>query len=113
MRSDALYLQDIVEASEAVSRFIGFRNQAEFAADDILRSAVLLKLLNIGEAVRQMSEATKAENPEVPWKVIAGFRNRTIHEYFSVDWQIVWETAIGDLPPLRAQIQAILDKEFG
>ena len=96
MRSDALYLADILDAIEAIERFVTGFDEARFLADELVQSAVLQKLSIIGEAAAKLSDATRDRLPEIPWKEIIGFRNIAVHAYFSVDWRIVFFTvAVG------------------
>jgi len=60
-----------------------------------------------GEACNQISDAFKVAHPEIEWKPIKGFRNISIHEYFGVNFQIVWEIAQNDLPFLKKQFSDI------
>ena len=112
MRREELYLRDIVEAADAVQRFITDVNEEKFFSDEMRQSAVLQKLMLIGEASARLSESFLAQYPEIPWADIVGFRNIAVHEYFAVDWSIVWTTATKDVPELRHQIADILDREF-
>ena len=75
MRSDALYLADILDAIEAIERFVTGFDEARFLADELVQSAVLQKLSIIGEAAAKVSDATRDRLPEIPWKEIIGFRN--------------------------------------
>ena len=108
MRTDTLYLTDIIEATADIHRFIGPSTESEFIGHDMMKSAVLQKLMVIGEAASRVSGELVARHPEIPWRDIAGFRNIAIHAYFSVDWRIVWATATQDTPELAAQISALL-----
>ncbi len=108
MRSDRLYLADIVEAADAIAAFIYGVDAEHFLRDDLVRSAVLHKLTVIGEAAARVSMPLRARFTEVPWSDIVGFRNIAIHAYFSVDWQIVWQAASWDTPQLREQVAKIL-----
>jgi uncharacterized protein with HEPN domain len=101
MRSDALYLADILDAIEAIERFVTGFDEARFLADELVQSAVLQKLSIIGEAAAKLSDATRDRLPEIPWKEIIGFRNIAVHAYFSVDWRIVFVTVADDLPMLK------------
>ena len=74
----------------------------------MLRSAVLQKLIVIGEAAGHLSEKFSNKNPEIPWVDMINFRNFAVHEYFSVNWKIVWDTAIGDIPPIEKQIAKLV-----
>ena len=106
MRSDALYLADILDAIEAIERFVTGFDEAGFLADELVQSAVLQKLSIIGEAAAKLSDATRDRLPEIPWKEIIGFRNIAVHAYFSVDWRIVVVTVADDLPMLKRFVDA-------
>ena len=106
MRSDALYLADILDAIEAIERFVTGFDEARFLAGELVQSAVLQKLSIIGEAAAKLSDATRDRLPEIPWKEIIGFRNIAVHAYFSVDWRIVLVTVADDLPMLKRFVDA-------
>jgi uncharacterized protein with HEPN domain len=72
---------------------------------------VLQKLIVIGEAAARLPRQFTHSHPEVPWVDIVGFRNIAVHEYFAVDWSIVWVTASEDVPVLRRAVARILDEE--
>lgn len=107
-RRERLYLLDIVEAGEAISRFVAGIDRERFVGDDLMRSAVLHKLQVIGEAAGRVSETTRALAPAVPWRQVVGFRNFTVHAYFSVDWDVVWATAIDDAPAITSAVRILL-----
>lgn len=109
MRNDRLFLADILDAVEAIERFTAGMDEARFVADELVQSAVLQKLSVIGEAAGRLSEVTRAQAPEIPWKEIIGFRNVAVHAYFSVDWRVVFVTVIDDLPLLKQGIARQLD----
>ncbi|MBK8759713.1 MAG: DUF86 domain-containing protein [Sulfuritalea sp.] len=108
MRSDALYLADILDAIEAIERFVTGFDEARFLADELVQSAVLQKLSIIGEAAAKLSDATRDRLPEIPWKEIIGFRNIAVHAYFSVDWRIVFVTVADDLPLLKRFVDVLV-----
>jgi uncharacterized protein with HEPN domain len=62
------------------------------------------------EAARNLSSEIKSQNPDVQWAEIVGFRNILVHEYFSLDLDIIWETVSRNIPDLRAQVSEILKK---
>jgi len=113
MRREELYLRDIVDASDAIQRFVEEVDEQDFIVDEMRQSAVLQKLMIIGEAVARISESFRKQYPEIPWTDIVGFRNIVVHEYFSIDWSIVWTTATDDVPELQQQITSILDSDYG
>lgn len=108
MRSDELYLADIVQAADSIARFVESMTEESFIDDDLVRSAVLHKLSVIGEASARVSSEFRESHPGVPWADIIGFRNIAIHAYFSVDWRLVWNAAVSDAPALKRDIEAIV-----
>jgi uncharacterized protein with HEPN domain len=76
--------------------------------DEIRQAAILQKLIVIGEAPARPPDEFHQKHLEIPWTDIVGFRNIAVHEYFAVNWQIVWSTATKDVPMLREQISELL-----
>ena len=112
MRDYRLYLKDILAALESVETFVEKISFEEFCADDKTASAVIRKFEIIGEATKNIPEDLRRQYPQIPWKEMAGMRDRLIHFYFGVDPQLVWTTVKERLPKLKPQIQNIL-KELG
>ena len=77
-------------------------------ADRMRQDAIIRKLEIVGEAVKQVSDATRQRRPEIPWKQIAGMRDRLTHAYFGVDLTLVWRVVERDLRPLDTAIEALL-----
>ena len=112
MRPEVLYLQDIIEAAEAIGRFVAGVPRRDFMKDELRQSGVLQKLIVIGEAAAHLSGEFKDRHPEIEWGDIVGFRNIAVHEYFGVSWRVVWVTAIEDVPDLHARVSKILSQEY-
>jgi uncharacterized protein with HEPN domain len=112
MRPERLYLLDIVEAAGNVTIHVGGLDREGFLGDVTARAAVLHELTVIGEGAARLSEEFRARHATVPWSKIVAFRNFVVHEYFSLDWRIVWDTATDLVPLLRSQVSAILEAEF-
>lgn len=108
MRDERLYLTDIVEAADAISRFLAGVNEEEWSEDEMRQSATMHQLVVIGEAASRLSRRFREAYPEITWPDIIGFRNLAVHAYFAVSWPIVWVTATEDVPALREQIARIL-----
>ncbi|MBI5824026.1 MAG: DUF86 domain-containing protein [Chloroflexi bacterium] len=112
MRPEKLYLTDIVEAAQAIERFLMGYDFNDFEKNDMLNSAVLQKLTVIGEAASRLSKDFTTRFPEIPWVDIISFRNIAVHEYFAIRWDIAWVAASEEVPVLRAQIEKILQDDF-
>jgi uncharacterized protein with HEPN domain len=112
MRREELYLRDIIEAAEAIHKFLSGVKKNAFLTNDLLRSAVLQKLSVIGEAAARLPLKFRKSHPEIPWEDIIGFRNIAVHPYFAVDWSIVWVSATQEAPELGRMISGILAREF-
>ncbi len=108
MRPEILNLTDIVEAADAIGRFVDDVEKEDFLRDELRQSAVLQKLTVIGEAAARLSEEFRNRHPVVPWPRVIGLRNVAVHEYFSVNWEIIWVTATLNVPLLREQVAAML-----
>lgn len=106
------YLEHILDAIDRARRYAGtVGNLAGLEQDRMVQDAIVRTLAVIGEAVtRLQKEAPEfiTAHPEVPWSLMRGMRNKIIHDYFEVAWDVVWNTVQGDLPALRQQIAAIL-----
>ena len=112
MRPERLYLQDMVEAADNIAFHIVGRSRAQFLGDRTARAAVLHELTVIGEATARLPVEFRGRHPEVPWSKIVAFRNLVVHEYFGLDWPIVWDTATTLVPVLREQVARVLSAEF-
>ena len=112
MRRDELYLRDIIEAADAIAGFVANVDEGVFVGSDLLRSATLFKLTIIGEASARLSDELKTRYPDVEWNAIIGFRSIAVHAYFSVNWSIVWVSALTDAPALRTRILQIMAAEL-
>lgn len=78
--------------------------------DPLVSRAVIRSLEIIGEASRQLSEPTRQALPEIPWRMISGMRNRLIHEYFGVDYDIVHNVIQHEIPPLKEALERFLNR---
>ncbi len=110
MRDYTLYLKDILGAIESIERFIAGMDLGAFQTDDKTASAVLRKLEIIGEAVKRIPDEIRQKHPQVPWKEMAGMRDRLIHFYFGVDYHLVWKAITERLPRVKQEIEKILQK---
>lgn len=109
MRPELLYLADIIEAADAIARYLAaLTGEEDFYEDDLRQSAILQKLIVIGEAASHLSAPFRERFVDVEWADIVAFRNIAVHAYFSVKWEIVWVTATQDVPRLCQRVVEIL-----
>jgi uncharacterized protein with HEPN domain len=112
MRPGKLYLADIVEAADAITQYLAGLTKEKFLSDEIIRSAIVFKLIIIGEAAGQLSEALRQRYRYIPWSDVIGLRHIAVHAYHKLDWDILWDAATREAPALRAKIAAILEAEY-
>jgi len=112
LRREQSFLKDILSASSKIEAIVAATSEDSFLRNDILPAAVLHHLTVIGEAISRLSIELRGRHPEVPWRQIIAVRHRIVHAYFDLDWQILWDAAIDDIPKLRRQILGILATEF-
>ncbi len=111
MPRDSEALLDIVRAARLVVEFVGGMNEDAFLKDAKTQSAVLHQLLILGEAVKRLSSEFRASHSDMPWALIAGMRDRVIHEYNAVDLNEVWRTVQRDVPDLLRYVESILPED--
>jgi len=106
------YLRDILEATEAMREFLApVSSQAQFKGDRKTVYAVVRAFELMGEATKSIPTSFRRRHPGVPWREMAGMRDKVIHEYFGVDMAVLWKTATEDVPAVREAIRTILESE--
>ncbi len=105
MKDDSVYINQILDAVSKIEKFTDGMNQENFVKNQMAQSAVIMQLMLIGELVKKISTETK-NNISLPWKDIAGFRDKAIHDYFGMDLNLVWNTVVSDIPILKKNLKA-------
>ncbi len=107
MKKDNAYLKDMQDAISDIEVFVTNIDEAEFYRNKEKKYAVVRALEIIGEAAKNLSKELRAKHKEIPWKEIAGLRDKLIHGYFGIKWELVWETVKNKIPELKNQLLKI------
>ena len=102
-----IYLVHIVECIDAIAGYIAGLEKDSFLNDELIQDAVQRRLSIIGEAVKNLSPDLRSQYADIPWRRIAGMRDKLIHDYFGVDGDLVWEVSTSLLPPLKGRLEQI------
>jgi uncharacterized protein with HEPN domain len=108
MRRDDAYLLDILIAARKAIKFVSGISRDEFEKNELVQNAVMHPLEVMGEAANLLSDDFREDHQEIPWHKMIGMRNRLIHEYFRVDYGVVWDTIAKDLPELVRLIEPLV-----
>lgn len=103
-----LYLQHILESAIEIQGYIAGMHKRTFIKDRKTQDAVIRRFEIIGEAAKRLTDEVRGQEPTIPWRQIASMRDRLIHEYFSIDLDVVWQTAKKGLPPLIRSVERLL-----
>lgn len=106
MDKDQNYLKHILDSIAFLEDFINDKNFDEFRSSRAVQNVIIRELEVIGEAAKRLSENFKNKYSEIPWKDISGMRDRLIHDYFKIDYKIVWQVVQDDLPKLKSALES-------
>ena len=104
------YILDILTSIQEIEEFVEGMNFEDFVEDRKTVNAVIRSLEVMGEAVKKIPSEIREKYQEIPWKYIAGMRDKLIHEYHGVDLEIVWEVVEKEIPPLKPKFEKILEE---
>lgn len=108
MKDASIYLQHILGAIEKIDRYLTNLDEEGFRRDELIQDGVVRQMEIIGEAAKNIPDEVRVAHSHIPWRSMAGMRDKLIHAYFSIDLGEVWRTARMDLPSLRIEIEKIL-----
>lgn len=103
-RDETVYIKHILDAISRIERYMAGISYEQFNDDTLIQDGVIRQLEIIGEASKGLSDVTKAHYEDIPWKDIAGMRDKLIHDYLGTDIKAVWDTAKDDLPNLKRKL---------
>lgn len=107
-----VYFVDIFEATEEIEQFTDKLTFEEFIKNKMVIRAVTMDFAIIGEATKQIPVETKNIYPQIPWKQMAGIRDKIIHGYAYIKLEVLWDAVQFDLPTLKPLIKEVLDRDF-
>ena len=107
MNKDETFLKHIFDEIDFLENQFNNLEFQDLMNDPVLQRACLRSLEVIGEAVKNISNDFKSENPKIEWRKIAGLRDKLIHHYFGVDWEIVWNVIKNKIPEIRESLENI------
>ncbi|MGD8869421.1 MAG: DUF86 domain-containing protein [Gemmatimonadales bacterium] len=108
-RDDLPYLRHILDAIGRIESYVSGVDEGVFLENAEKQDAVIRQLQIVGEAAKRLSAELRAAYPDIPWREVAGMRDKLVHDYFGVDLQFVWVTVTEDIPELKSRIEQILD----
>ncbi len=111
MKHDTVYLRHILDEIDFIQKEIANLTFNSFVESEIYTRAFSRSIEIIGEAVKNLSPSFRSAHSDIDWKKISGMRDRVIHQYFSVDYDLIWDAVNHKLPDIRKRIKGILDKD--
>ena len=107
IRDDQVYLAHISDALQQISTYTKGMDDEAFRSNRMVQDAVIRQFEIVGEATKNLSDSFRGNHPIVPWKDLAGFRDKLIHQYFGVDLSTVWRSVVDDVPVLLQEVLKI------
>lgn len=107
---DLVFLKHILDEADFLLKYYQRLELQSILEDEVLQRACLRSLEVIGEATKNLSDEFKASHPEIEWRKIAGMRDKLVHHYFGVDWEVVWIVLEKKIPQLRMDVERLIDE---
>jgi len=109
-KHDRTRLLDMLDAARKAQAFAAGRSREDLDSDEMFAFALTRALEIIGQAAARVSQETRADLPQIPWRSIIGMRNKLIHDYIAVDYDILWATVETELDTLISHLEKSLEQ---
>lgn len=110
-RAFMLYLEDMLQSMERIEEYLGDLDFRKFKMNYLVVDAIIRNFEIIGEASKNIPSGIQEKYPEIPWRKMYGLRNLITHEYFGIDYEMIWEIAKHNLPQNRTDLSEMIEKE--
>ena len=111
-RAYALFLYDMACAVDKILEYTKSLSRQNLLENELVKDAILRNIQVLGDAAKKVPPEFIASHQEIDWKGIAGLRDIITHQYFRVDWNILWTTTQEDLPPLSSTLHSLLERSL-
>jgi len=110
-RNDRSRLYDMLHAARIAKAFVETTDRETVVNDVVLQSGLAKLIQDIGEAANRVTSEVQARHSHIPWRDMIDMRNHLVHVYTDIDLDVLWKTAVEDLPPLISQLETILSTQ--
>ncbi len=106
-RNEKVYVGHMLDMAQKAVDAIKDKSRPQFDQDEVLKAGVSYFIQTIGEAASKVSKEFREQNPDIPWNDMIGMRHKIVHDYLTVDFDVVWDVVKTELPPLLQQLKKI------